>query len=142
MKYNEQLFDMSKLAKMSKKQESDNKSIKDIQRRLLKIMVEELRKAMIDPRVINDGYVKILFTERFYRKPDEGYAEIKELIKSNNFYNFASEYCIYLTGVENRCDEYYSAYYELTWDFTTYFNLMKKEATQRKLRPNNKKGGF
>ncbi len=138
MKYNEELYSMSKTAQREQLvQKRNKKEITAIQRRLLKYILNELRKKIYNPQSINDGYIEVIFFDRFFSKADPGYEEIKELINSNNFYSFASEYCIYLSEAEDRCDDFHTSYYKLVWDYQTYFNSMKKEAIQRKLRQKN-----
>ncbi|MBQ6284916.1 MAG: hypothetical protein IJK67_01210 [Bacilli bacterium] len=138
MKYNEELYSMSKTAQRAQLiQKKNKKEISTMQKRLLKYILKELRRKIYDPQSINNGYIEIIFFDRFFSKPDPGYEEIKELINSNNFYSFASEYCIYLSEVENRCDDFHSSYYKLVWDYQTYFNSIKKEAAQRKLKQKN-----
>lgn len=137
MKYNEELYNLSKIAKYANKQNYNKKEISAKQRRLFKYILEELKRQMTNQKITNEGYIEIIFIDRFYSKSDPGYQEIKDLINSHAFHSFASEYCIYLSEVENRCDEFYSSYYKLVWDYQTYFNSMKKEAVQRTLKQKN-----
>ncbi len=140
MMYDEELYNISKLVGVTSPDQKNEKETVEVQKRLFKYMIEKLKKEISNPKALKSGSVSIKFNQRFYCEPDPGYREIKKLIENNSFHSFASEYCIYITGVENRCNEWYSAYYELTWDYQTYFNSMKQEVVKK--RKLNNKGGI
>ena len=90
--------------------------------------------------------LKVKFKSPFWQEPDLGYYEIEELVKNNNFDSFARQYCFYLGDVEY--DEGYTDYYEIVWDYRTYYETIlsyngiitpKQPQKVRKLRkPDNK----
>lgn len=138
MIYDKTLYDMSKVTLVTDTKDTNDLNNTLLQMRLHKYMIEKLESELHNPNVVKDGSIKIRFYHKFFCKPDNGYNEIKELLKNNSFSEFASEYCIFLTDVEKTCDEWKSAYYELTWNYISYFNKINEEkGFQRKLINNN-----
>lgn len=46
------------------------------------------------------------------------------MIDNNIFDDFASQYCFYLGKVDQRYDEFYTSYFEIIWDYKTYFESL------------------
>jgi len=128
MKFDEQVFNLSAEAyKMGKSSKDDtNKKVKKKQNKLLKMLLTKFREQLKSKKDIDDGILKAKFVSRFWSKATDGYREIDELVKSNNFDSFASDYCMYVGDIEYRCNECYDAYYEIIWDYKTYYEQLRE----------------
>lgn len=118
MKYNEELFSISGFLNQNTEEENCLKEVKCAKRKLFRIMVERFKTSLPE-----SGVVKIIFKKRFCGDEDEGYKLVKELIERNAFSSFSKDYLIYITDYSKdsiECDDYY----ELTWDFENYFEVM------------------
>lgn len=135
MKYDEQFFNLSVEACDMVKSTKDctNEEIKKKQDRLLKILLTKFQEQLKLKEDIGIGILKVKFESRFWSDFNDGYREIDELVKSGDFDSFASDYCMYIGDIERRCDEYYSAYYEIIWDYKTYFEQLKTHQTGKKV---------
>lgn len=127
MKYDEQAFIMSYDA-YNKVELINNKdeAIKSKQDKVLKLLLGKFQEQLESKEKLEEGILKIKFKSIFFSNFNDGYHEIDELVKSNNFDYFAREYCMYLGEVERRCDEYNDAYYEVIWDYKTYFEQLRE----------------
>ncbi len=127
MKYDEEAFVISYDA-CNKAVLTNNKddAIKSKQYKVLKLLLGKFQEQLNSKEKIEKGILKIKFESRFFSDFNDGYCEIDELVKSNNFDDFAREYCMYLGDVEHRCDECSDAYYEIVWDYKTYFEQLKE----------------
>ena len=127
MKYDEQAFIMSYDA-YNKVELINNKddAIKSKQDKVLKLLLGKFQEQLESREKLEEGILKIKFKSIFFSDFNDGYYEIDELVKSNNFDYFAREYCMYLGEVEHRCDEYNDAYYEVIWDYKTYFEQLRE----------------
>lgn len=138
MKYNRELYSISKITKHTNNNINDEKRIALLQNRLLKLMVEKIKNAKDDENVLKDGFMKMEFFHEsgYYTEP--GFDEITELLNSNNFHIFAGEYCIYLNKEPSYLNSgYFPDCYELVWYYKDYFEKMSEEiAIQRKLKNN------
>lgn len=128
MKFDEQVFNLSVEAYNTVESTKDdtNEEVKEKQNKLLKILLTKFREQLKSKKDNGDGILKVKFESRFWSDFNDGYREIDELVKSNNFDSFASEYCMYIGDIEYRCDECYSAYYEIIWDYKTYFEQLRE----------------
>ncbi len=96
MKYNRELYSISKIAKYTSNNKKNKKRIALLQNKLLKLMIEKIKNAKEYEDVLEDGFMKIRFFHDSGCYTEPGFDEITELLDSNNFHIFASEYCIYL----------------------------------------------
>ena len=71
------------------------------------------------------------FQSKFWCEPDEGYDLINELVGSeywkdnvNNFDNFFKNYFIYLGDMNRRSDEFNPSYFEIIWDYKSYYEII------------------
>lgn len=133
MKYDNQIFNLSAKAysMVETSSDSEDEKVSRKQVELLKILLKKFQEQLKSKKDIGNGTLKVKFESRFWTDFNDGYNEIDELVKSNNFDSFASEYCIYLGDVEHRCDEYHTAYYEVIWDYKTYFEQSKSQQNER-----------
>ena len=125
MKYNNDILKLSKDAyntiNNSKKKE-DERIIRK-QNRLLKILLAKFEKSLKNI-TNNNGILRIKFIRYSWSDYNDGYNEIYELIKTNNFDSFFSEYCIYLGDIDIRHDNH-DSYIEIIWDYKNYFEQLK-----------------
>ena len=128
MKFDEQVFNLSVEAYNMVEASKDNidVEVKKKQDKLLKILLTKFSEQLKSKKDNGDGILKVKFESRFWSDFNDGYREIDELVKSNNFDSFASEYCMYIGDIEYRCNECYSAYYEIIWDYKTYFEQLRE----------------
>ncbi len=127
MRYDEQAFIMSYDAyNKTELTKSKDDAIKNKQDKVLKLLLGKFEEQLKSKQKLEEGILKIKFKSIFFSNFNDGYHEIDELVKSNNFDYFASEYCMYLGEVEHRCDEYNDAYYEVIWDYKTYFEQLRE----------------
>ncbi len=103
-----------------------DEEVKKKQDKLLKLLLAKCLEQLNSKKDTGDGILKFKFERRFFSDFNVGYREIDELVKSNNFDSFASDYCMYIGDIEHRCDEYNTAYYEIIWDYKTYFEQLRE----------------
>lgn len=129
MKYDEQLFDLSGDAYFFTRMDlvDENKELSREQNEVLLILFNKFKEKIISKKDLGNGVVKVRFYSKFYTDPEYGYTKIKELMKNKEFDSFASEYCMYITDEERRCNEYCDSYIEISWDYKTYYEQLKKE---------------
>ena len=141
MKYDNELFNLSIEAYNMVKPLNNNinKEIKRKQDKLLKLLFIKFQEQLKSKKDIGEGILKVKFKSRLENDFNDGYQEIDELVKNNTFYSFASEYCIYISDIEDKCDESHSAYYEVIWDYKTYFKQLKTHQTGKKVINERKK---
>lgn len=132
MQYNEELFNISldNYSKISdEKITYEKKDITKIKKELLMLIIAKLKKCLNSKTNPHNGILRIKFRSRYSGITDEGYNQILELIKIGQFDLFASEFCLYLGNIEYKKDKNIDAYFEIIWDYKTYFEsfLTKQE---------------
>ena len=127
MKYNEDLFNISSEYYVNTDIEHtdvvDEETLR-LEKELLEILLKKFRNILDDKSKNHNGVLKTKFKSMFWSKTDDGYNQIKKLIELGKFDSFANQYCLYLGDVEYREDEYYNSYYEIVWDYRTYFETL------------------
>lgn len=144
MKYEDQVFNLSADAYTSVEQSGNtvNDEIKRKQSKLLKILLKKFQEELKTKGKVCNGILKVKFNSPFWQDSELGYREIEELVKSNNFDSFASQYCFYLGDVEYRCDDWHTAYYEIIWDYKTYFEQLSMQQIDIPEKSNQKGNNF
>lgn len=112
MKYNEELFDISKEYASRVEVVSFDKSVK-LEEYILNILLDKYKKNLKVKDKKCDGILKVRI-----RSVDDGYFEIEELINTGKFTSFGNDYCIYISKIHN------GAYIDLIWDYKTYFETL------------------
>ena len=104
MKFDKQVFNLSIEAynTVESKKNDTNEEVKIKQDKLLKILLTKFREQLKSKDDNGDGILKVIFESRFCSDFNDGYREINELVQSNNFDSFASEYCMYIGDIEYR----------------------------------------
>ena len=54
---------------------------------------------------------------------------------NDEFDSFAREYCMYLGNTETNSDEYNDAFFEIIWDYRTYFEQINELGNQKGSNP-------
>ena len=121
MKYDNELFLLSEFFSHNTINKKDSREISDKKRKLFRLVLKEFRKETN----LQEGFCKIKFMDRFWGECDKGYTLVKELVENDAFKSFSKDYLIYITGFSNFYDESHSSFYELTWDYQTYFEFMR-----------------
>lgn len=132
MKYNKDLFELGKYYSSIEREEKKDYVIENTKKRLLTILEERLGFIMTSCEEVDD-LIKLEFKSNLFGKDDEGYNEIKILLKYNAFDSFARDYCIYLKEAHIRYNES-TAYIILVWDYKTYYESLEKMSSL-KLKP-------
>ena len=128
MKYNNEVFNISTQNYPSIQEIETSDADKQLEDKLLSILLKKVSKELsINPRPKN-GIVKVYFKHPFLQEPEDGYHLIQYLIAAEKFDSFAREYCFYLGNVEYSCDKDNSAYFEIIWDYKTYFEGLSMNA--------------
>ena len=126
MKFNNAMFNLSQDYYKDIQNSKTTSLDKRLQNKLLKVLLKRFKNELKENS--HTGIIKVKFKSPFWQDPEDGYDLIRMLITIDKFDNFASEYCIYLGNSEDRCDEMHTAYYEIIWDYRTYFeNMNTKE---------------
>ncbi|MBR2828475.1 MAG: hypothetical protein IKE70_04520 [Bacilli bacterium] len=144
MKYEDQVFNLSADAytRVELSNNTENDEILKKQSKLLKILLKRFQEELKTKGNVSQGILKVKFNNPFWQDSELGYREIEELVKSNNFDSFASQYCFYLGDVEYRCDDWYTAYYEIIWDYKTYFEQLSMQQIDIPEKSNQKGNSF
>lgn len=128
MKYDKKLFELSQEV-YSKSKNTTDKEIKQKQKELLKIFLKRFKQELINNE--ENDLLKVRFQCKFWCEPDEGYDLINELVGSeywkdnvNNFDNFFKNYFIYLGDMNRRSDEFNPSYFEIIWDYKSYYEII------------------
>lgn len=121
MKYDNELFELSELFTHNTTNKKENRETSVKKRKLFRLILNEFRKEIS----LDEGYCKIRFYDRFWGECDKGYTLVKELIQKYAFDNFSKDYLIYITNSSDSYDESHPSFYELTWDYQTYFEYMR-----------------
>lgn len=121
MKYDNELFILSEFFSHNTINKKDNREISDKKRKLFRIVLKEFRKETN----LQEGCCKIKFMDRFWGECDKGYTLVKELLENDAFKSFSADYLIYITDSSSLYDESHASFYELTWDYQTYFEFMR-----------------
>lgn len=134
MKYDKKVYEVSQVlsANMKKSDNISDKEIRTLQREFLKEFLKRASQELNDSNSLN-GILKIKFKSCFWLQSENGYLQIEKLICNEEFDLFAKEYCMYLGNMESRCDEYYTSFYEVVWDYKTYFESINN---QKKIKEN------
>lgn len=136
MKYNDEAFNISAQFYANTSDVEIDNIDKKWQNKLLAILLKRFTNELKQKENQNNGIVKIKFKDRFQQDADDGYHLIKELIDTQKFDSFASQYCFYLGNTDDRYDEYHSAYYEVIWDYKTYFESVSMAHIESKIESN------
>lgn len=137
MKYNDEAFKISaQYYPNIKETEVDNKDAK-CQDKLLKILLKRFSEELKKNPNENNGIIKVMFKSPFWKDSEEGYNLIKELVESEKFDTFASQYCFYLGDVETRSDEYCDSYFEIIWDYKSYFESLSMSVIENEIGETN-----
>lgn len=128
MKYDKKLFELSQEV-YSKSKNTTDKEIKQKQKELLKIFLKRFKQELINNE--ENDLLKVRFQCKFWCEPDEGYDLINELVGSeywkdnvNNFDNFFKNYFIYLGDMNRKSDEFNPSYFEIIWDYKSYYEII------------------
>ena len=121
MKYDNELFELSELFTHNTTNKKENRETSVKKRKLFRLILNEFRKEIS----LDEGYCKIRFYDRFWGECDKGYTLVKELMQKDAFDNFSKDYLIYITNSSDSYDESHPSFYELTWDYQTYFEYMR-----------------
>lgn len=113
MKYNEELFNISKKYIGRVEPVSSNKITNELEQEILNVLLDRYKKVLKVKDRKHDGVLKIRL-----RSVDDGYLEVEELVKLGEFTSFASEYCIYIAKSKG------DSYIDLIWDYKTYFDTL------------------
>ena len=113
MKYNDELFNISRECVTRLETTNFSRSENKIEERILNILLDRYKKNLKIKDKKLDGILKVRI-----RSVDDGYLEIEELINSGRFTSFGSDYCIYVSKIHN------GAYIDLIWDYKTYFDIL------------------
>lgn len=130
MKYDEDLFKLSEQAHTNYNNNVDEE-IKKKQDKVLKLIFTKFKKELELKKDLKDGILKVKFQPIIWKAFNDGFDEIDELVKNNSFDLFASEYCIYISDKDK--DSYTYNYYELLWDYKTYFEQLSKQNNKNDL---------
>ncbi len=129
MKYDKKLFELSQES-YSKSKNTTDKEVKQKQKALLKIFLKRFKSELMNNK--ENELLKVCFKSEFWSEPDEGYDLINELVgceywknNVNNFDNFFRNYYIYLGSIERVSDEFTKAYFEIIWDYKSYYETVK-----------------
>lgn len=122
MQYNEDLFNicLENYLKIHNTTFEENDTLK-VKKELLKIIIVKLKNCLNSKTNFHNGILKIKFRSRYSGETDDGYNEILQLIKTGQFDSFASEFCLYLRNIEYRKNKNIDAYFEIIWDYKTYY---------------------
>lgn len=112
MKYNEELFDISREYASRVELVSSDENVK-LEGYILNVLLEKYKKNLKVKDKKCDGILKVRI-----RSVDDGYFEIEELINTGKFTSFGTDYCIYISKIHN------GAYIDLIWDYKTYFDIL------------------
>lgn len=128
MKYDKKLFELSQEV-YSKSKNTTDKEIKQKQKELLKIFLKRFKQELINNE--ENDLLKVRFQCKFWCEPDEGYDLINELVGSeyckdnvNNLDNFFKNYFIYLGDMNRKSDEFNPSYFEIIWDYKSYYEII------------------
>lgn len=133
MKYNGEAFNISAQNYQRIKSDEIDSDDKKKQDKLLKILLKRFSEELKKNPNQNNGIAKVKFKSPFWQNSEEGYNLIKELVESQKFDTFAREYCFYLGDIESRCDEYYTSYFEIIWDYKSYFESLSMSVIENEI---------
>lgn len=124
MKYNDEAFNISAQFYARLNKDGESQITKNWQNKLLHILLQRCLVELQKHKEENTGIIKFKFYNRYLGSVDEGYELIENLMDSKQFDAFASQYCFYLGDIEYRCDENDDAFYEIIWDYKTYYETL------------------
>ena len=124
MKYNDNIFSISSefFTKTDKKNTYTNdEQTRTLEKELLQILLNKFRTILTIKNQKYNGIIKLELTES-----DNGYNQMKELVKLGKFDAFASQYCIYLGNTNSLTTRTEDAYYQIIWDYKTYYEQLRE----------------
>lgn len=136
MKYSNDIFKLS--AEVHDKNDllsnDIDENIKKKQDKLLEVLIKRIKEKIEfeNRQNLEDSFFRIKIFNPYGSNFDSEYKEIDELVKSNNFDSFAREYCMYLEKIEPSNDAWKINYYEVIWDYKTYFEQLKSTKSGKK----------
>jgi len=136
MKYNEDLFSTSyEYYAKTDIENTDviNEEILCLEKELLQILLKKFKNNLEDKNKNYNGVLKIRFKSSSLGKTDNGYSQIKKLIELGCFDSFFNQYCLYLGSTEYSEDKNNDSYYEIIWDYRTYFEMLSMHEINRGL---------
>lgn len=128
MKYSDDVYSLGKDFEDKYQKSKEIVVDEDLRRKqqeLLKIILEKAKSEYLNQVGNKTGKIKIRFESEYNDHPEDGFKEIEELSNKRSLEFFLSEYCMYLGKVEYRCNELYTAYYEIIWDYHNYYNQQR-----------------
>lgn len=134
MKYNDYLFNISSeyYSKIDNETvDNTEEKTERLEKELLSILLKRFKESLNDSSIKKNGILKTKFKSRFWSTTDDGYNQIKELVKLGKFDSFANQYCLYLGNVETREDENTCSYFEIIWDYKTYFETLSMHEIEK-----------
>lgn len=137
MIFEEELFEMSSKAnnmvESSETCEDENvlKQQNELLKELFKKFREELQR-LKQTEGIKNGILKVYFVDHWRCAHEKGFGLISHLVENGNFDSFAREYCIYLGAVKERTQPFTNQYYEVIWDYKTYYEHLRMRQDSNK----------
>ena len=128
MKYSDELFNLGlKICSQDSAKEVIDENTLQKQRRLLRILFKKFRELFNGQEKTRSGVLRIKLTSPYWSNADEGYRELDELVGKGHFDQFARDYCMYLGGKCKDASETHPDYYEVVWDYQTYFEQLASQ---------------
>ena len=130
MKFEENLFNISSNAYELEDtfDTSEDENVLKLQKELIKELFkkfEEELKPERQPYSLQNGIIKVYFVDHWRCACEKGFSLISDLVESGNFDSFAREYCIYLGQFKERTQPFTNQFYEVIWDYKTYFEQIR-----------------
>lgn len=131
MKFNNEMYNLSQDYYKNIQYSETNDLEQRLQNKLLKVLLKRFKEELKENP--HTGIIKVKYKSHYWQDADDGFDLIRILIILDKFDSFANEYCIYLGNVEDRCDkEHNTAYYEIIWDYKTYFETINNNYIKSK----------
>lgn len=123
MKFDDKLFEMSKRVTddftVSKREDTQEDRL--LKNSLMSVLLKRINDILEKENTNLDDLIKIRINSCYWGKPEKGYEEIKELIKRNLLDDFLRDYSMYLGKVRTTSDVLADAFYEIIFDYKTYY---------------------
>lgn len=132
MKYNDEAFNISARYYPDIQEVEIDDIDKQRQNKLLQILLKRFSKELEENKANNNGIIKIRFKTSFFAGHDEESNLIEELVESQKFDSFASQYCFYLSD-----SEIFGSYFDIIWDYKTYFEAISMSQNEAKTESDN-----
>ena len=113
MKYNEELYEISKNLNIT----NDNDIEESLEIELLEVLLKKFRE---NNYTIKDDCIILTFNYPIFGNPESGYNLIYSLAKSGKFNKIAKEYCFYITNINFNHSDYTDDNIEIIWDYKSY----------------------